>query len=226
MLDHGNGETMKRILIALMLVFGLNTANSAGCVVPTKNYIHAGWLNPSSTDAVDTTKADLWAWWWCIGDFDIGYSWRGIAWSAITPENYAAAVAWSMGLNPEFANQVLTLPSDDPRIVALHDEVIRQIRAATDRPTAPKWTVAPNGTAIDRPAYAMIPSILADGSAGPLVRATKSTGRAAIGVQCECALRSVEGSSVYCGGFAAVPPGAPAGTAVVPAVTLCKRVTP
>lgn len=53
----------------------------------------------------------------------------------------------------------------------------------------PRWVVARNATYATRPAYALV-----DG-----IRASVSTARAEVGAACNCTLRSVEGSSVYCG---------------------------
>lgn len=87
---------------------------------------------------------------------------------------------------PERACSRTDLPEPWP---ALCDEMRALMRADMPQEPKPVWRVAPNSTYATRPAYPI--------SAG--VRGTISNGRATVGAECDCAVRSVEGSSVYCG---------------------------
>ena len=94
--------------------------------------------------------------------------------------------------------RTVTAPTVKTGAVPVNDAARAEV---AQRHPAPKWIVAKNATYTTRPAYP-----IADG-----IRSSVSTARADVGAACDCSLRSVEGSSVYC--------GVAAGT-----VALCSRV--
>lgn len=71
---------------------------------------------------------------------------------------------------------------------ALCGELKSLIIASAPNEPAPVWIVAPNASYATRPAYPF-----AEG-----VRGTTANGRATVGSVCNCSVRSVEGSRVYC----------------------------
>lgn len=168
------------LLAVPLLAFAQADAKAPACAWHTQ----AGTLRWGVT--VDPPGA--WAGWWCPSGpytpwtrqvaavrFDLlGKAAAASAGAAIVAKDHAALVAlrdrpvWGADLGP-----VLDQGWDD-------------ITAA--RPPGPVWIVAPNGVSTTRPAYPITNG----------VRSTASTGRATVGATCDCAVRSVEGSSSYC----------------------------
>jgi len=103
-------------------------------------------------------------------------------------------------------------PSSDPALMALIDEAYAW--ADENKPVAPLWTVATNGTSITRPVYTRTPAGTRSDVAVPGLRAPVST-------ECVCsepAWRVDSGSTVYC-------PWIGSQVEPVPQITLC-RATP
>jgi hypothetical protein len=159
------------------------------------------------------TAAGTWAVWWC-GD---RFSWqpeflvKSASYQLKTPtlEQLAGKtmaevyrLIWSMNAGA-FPN--------DPNLAILWTEA--RDWAEANKPDAPLWTVAPNGTAADRPAYTRTAAGARSVSAVPGLRAPINT-------ECVCtepALRVESAAGVYCPWLGAtVEPG--------PQITLCRQV--
>jgi hypothetical protein len=172
----------------------------SACKVPDRKYISFGSIR--SDPAVPTSPSDIWAYWWCIDDADgkVMWSWRGFLPEAITAENIAEAIAWTMGLAPEFANKPLTLPPTHPRMVALRAAAAAHANANPDRPLprVVTWIVAKNSTYADRPTY----EVVNNGDGTWTRRTTASALRIPIftngtPTQCNTQVHKVEGTSNY-----------------------------
>lgn len=147
--------------------------------------------------AVRTDAAGIAVAWGCTSDFSQSIAQFAGAWSAMLPNwqqigaetvaggPTAMSAAWSQYVQP--------WPRDDQGRSIVPADLYQIVSAALQAtkallPSPVLWRVAPNSTYATRPAYPF------DGQ----VRSSTSNGRAPVGVECNCAARSVEGSSVYC----------------------------
>ncbi|MBE2242476.1 MAG: hypothetical protein IAE86_06960 [Burkholderiaceae bacterium] len=170
------------VLAGIAVLAATATPAHAGyCKVSDAKYIHSGRVG-----------ADIWQYWWCEDG-----SWEWGAWrpSTATPERATASLAHAFGLNPGFPeNAPKSIPDGDPAWPALRAAVQAAVDADTVRPSVASWIVQKNGSAADRPAYPF------DGGG----RGTKSTARVSIMTNgkptpCDCSVKTVEGSTTYCG---------------------------
>jgi hypothetical protein len=171
------------------------------------------WPKPVGTGSYMTTSTGTtvhpdgeWAYWFCPDPYAISFviTARHKDTQFQTPNTDGMTVVqmleaiWAANIDASLG---------DPRLTGLRDAAIAHLQ--TNKPPAPKWAVAKNGTTLTRPVYARN----ADGTLGPLVSGV----RAPVGAECfvsSAALRVVSGSSTY----GAIKLGEPV------QVTLCKPV--
>ena len=138
------------------------------------------------------------AWWYTSDGFEWTRSWAFC--TGTTCVNPLLAVDLSVALASAdrlgAINSVLakynTLSVDAPEALQVWcphwDEMQRS------RPANPAYVVAKNGTSTTRPAFAYTPATASTAAS----RSTKSTARATVGATCDCKVRLLEGTTLYC----------------------------
>lgn len=142
---------------------------------------------------------------WCArpAPLPAALSLYAVRWSALTPAMLADYA--QLGLPGDNAERIRAMLAkhQTANVADMCDvwgPAIARINAAM--PTASLWRVAPNGTYLDRPSYAVVNG----------VRAGTSKTRAKVGDPCDLQLKFVEGRSVYAQtspGFVALCAAAP-----------------
>lgn len=181
---------MRKPLAALLLIaaFACHAASAAPappCKPATPADVRVGvTMNPT------LTVNAAWAYWFCVTDVD-----SVIVWYAATPETFTTSLvaqlnAYRNGTAPQFLDTPSTLDGADPKLALAKVDAMKAAIADPKRPAVPIWSVAKNGTALDRPAFTFV-----TGGAKP----TSSTSRATVGAKCDCvASKLVVSSTTYC----------------------------
>ena len=170
-----------RWLIALLLLLPAVAASQPACW-PSE----AGGSGSVAVFKQDSANRALV--WLCCDAYQCKYAGFAGPRSAFVSDWLAQAQAARFGTDADRAalwTKYVTAPAVKTGSMAVNDAARAEVAL---RHPMPKWVVASNSTYTTRPAYAFV-----DG-----VRATVSASRADIGVPCNCAVRSVEGRSVYC----------------------------
>lgn len=181
-------KTSRGLAAALLLLLAslpalaadVRAADGEVCTTTSLDWVRAGEVN----------GLGHWSYRFCVTRFEVLFTYRLLPWYAISQPWVYWAQAMEAGAAP--ADMVLQVPyvaEGDPTTDALKFDMLRDVMQNIYRPSTPRWAVAANGLVTTRPTYPYV--------AG--VRGTASNGRVNVGAACDCAMRSVEGSAVYCG---------------------------
>lgn len=181
---------MRKTLASLILFAAALSAVPAFAAAPPCKPATPADVRVGVTFNPSATVNAAWAYWYCVTDVD-----TLIVWYAATPETFTASLmaqlkAYRDGTAPQFLDTATTLSGEDPKLALAKADAMKAAMADPKRPPAPIWTVAKNGTSLDRPAFTYI----ANGA-----KPTSSSGRAPVGAKCDCiAAKLVVSPTTYC----------------------------
>ena len=138
-----------------------------------------------------------WAYWYCLQTVTTPFDWEVV----VMANAAGTKLTWPAldGLTTQQSLEAVwkanvSLSCTDPSIKTLCTAA--QSDAKLNKPSAPLYLVAKNGTTTTRPMYAYMP---ASGSVPPAVGAVIVGSRAAVGSVCDCATRGLLSSgNAYC----------------------------
>lgn len=174
-----------KFLLALCLAFVTNVCNAA-CPASATD-IRGGLLMNA-----DGLHQDVYAYWWCNDGYTLSLVWRGILGESITVQNISDAMAYQLGLLPDFINRPLNVPVTDPNMDALRLAALVASTTDANKPPAPHWIVSVNSLSKTRPAYALV-------NKGGVLSTGAVAGTANVGADCSCLNHVVLNKvSTYC----------------------------